>query len=448
VDLYELTMLDTYRRTGMADRPATFSLFVRDLPAARNVLVAAGLDDCLTYLEDLRYHAGDIADLDSLGTFSPEFLGWLAGLRFTGNVRAVPEGTPVFGHEPILEIDAPMAEAQVVETFLLNQITLQTTLASKAARFLHAGGDRALIDFAARRAPGIDAATKLGRVARIVGFDGSSNVAGAVRYGIAPSGTMAHSLVQAHPDETEAFRAVVRAYGNAAVLLVDTYDIDRGIARAVEVAHEARRAGIEIRGIRIDSGDLGVFAARARQRLDEAGFPDAQVLVSGGLDEHSIAALVSSGAPIDGYGVGTTLGASTDAPTLDTVYKLVEYDGRLVRKTSPGKPTWPGRKQIWRADDFSRDVLALADEPAVEGASPLLRPVMEGGRRTEAGGWTLDEIHAHFRQVWTALPPRYKELVPVDGHPVVPSDRLQAAVADLDRSGDRPGAEEDPIRHG
>jgi nicotinate phosphoribosyltransferase len=434
VDLYELTMLDTYRRAGMSRSPATFSLFVRTVPAERNVLIASGLDDCLTYLEQLRFDADDIVVLDELGLFSAEFLGWLAGLRFTGDVRAVPEGTPVFAHEPILEVDAPMAEAQVVETFLLNQITLQTTLATKAARFRHAADGRAVIDFAARRAPGIDAAMKLGRVARMVGFDGSSNVAASIRYGVALSGTMAHSLVQAHPDETDAFRTVVRAHGRDTVLLVDTYDVVRGIDRAVEVAREARRDGIEIRGVRIDSGDLAELARIARRRLDDAGFHEVKVFVSGGLDEHAVAALVASGAPIDGYGVGTALGAPTDAATLDTVYKLVAFDGRMVRKTSPGKPTWPGAKQVFRADDFSHDVLALADEPPPAGARPLLEPVMVGGRRVDAGRRTLDQLNDGFERVWSALPERYKGLDPVEAHQVDLSQRLEAVIADLDQN--------------
>jgi nicotinate phosphoribosyltransferase len=434
VDLYELTMADAYRRTGMASRPAAFSLFVRNLPQHRGYLVAAGLDDALTWLEELRFGAEDLSIVERLGLFGPEFLDWLAELRFTGSVRAVPEGTIVFGDEPILEVDAPIGEAQLAESFLLNQTTLQTMLATKAARCRHAAAGRSVIDFALRRCQGIDAAVKLARVARIVGLDGTSNVAAADRYGLPASGTMAHSYVQAHADEVEAFRAFATAFGDKTVLLVDTYDTPQGIEGAIQVAGEMRARGTELWGIRLDSGDLAELARLARRRLDEAGFPGMRIFASGGLDEYAIDELVNSGAPIDGFGVGTALGVSADAPSLDSAYKLVCYDGRPVRKTSEGKRTWPSAKQVWRAIDWSEDVLSLADEaPPSGGHRPLLVEVMRQGRRTAAGRATAADANRRFEEEWAALPPPLRRLLDPAIHPVRVSDRLRDVDRELDR---------------
>lgn len=435
VDLYELTMVDAYLRQGMADRPATFSLFVRDLPPQRRYLVAAGLDDAMGWLEDLQFRPGDLDRLARLDLFAPEFLEWLEGLRFTGTVRAVPEGTIVFAGEPLIEVDAPIAEAQLAETFLLNQITVQTLLATKAARCRYAAGGRAVIDFGLRRAHGIDAGMKLARVARLVGLAGTSNVAAAERYDIPASGTMAHAFVQAYRDESDAFRAFGHALGDATVLLVDTYDSVAGIDHAIGAAAELRREGIEIRGIRLDSGDLAELARIARRRLDDAGFPTVAVYASGGLDEHEIHRLVhDEAAPIDGFGVGSSLAASTDAPSLDTVYKLVAYDGHPVRKTSTGKETLPGAKQVWRTVDWSADTIALAEEPAPgPDHRPLLVDVVRDGRRTEAGRRSLADAQVHFEQEWTELPERLKALTGGTGHPVGLSPGLRDLVARLDR---------------
>jgi len=427
VDLYELTMADVYRREGMAARPATFSLFVRTMPRGRGYLVAAGLDDALSWLEEMRFGDREIAALERLGTFDPPFLDWLRGLRFTGSVRAVPEGTVVFAGEPILEVDAPLAEAQLAETFLLNQVTLQTTLATKAARCRHAAQGRTVVDFAMRRTHGIDAAMKLARVCRIVGLTATSNVAAADRYGIPATGTMAHSLVQAHERELDAFRAFAAAHADATVLLVDTYDSVRGIEHAIRVASECRDRGVRIRGIRLDSGDLASLSRLARRRLDEEGFDAVQVFASGGLDEYEIDRLVRvERAPIDGFGVGSSLAVSDDAPGLDTVYKLAEYDGRPVRKTSTGKETWPGAKQVWRAPDWSGDTIALAGEPApAAGHVPLLVEVMRDGRRTDAGRRSLTEHREHFERGWTALPEALKDLRAPTAHPVGISEGLR-----------------------
>lgn len=431
VDLYELTMVDAYRREGMAERPATFSLFSRKLPSSRGYLVAAGLDDALRWLEQLHFGDEELAAIDRLGLFDQAFLDWLADLRFTGDVRAVPEGTILFPHEPILEVDAPVAQAQLAETYLLNQVTLQTTLATKAARVRYAAEGRAVVDFALRRSQGVDAGMKLARICSLVGLDGTSNVAGADLYGIPASGTMAHAYVQAHEDEAEAFRAFARAFGDDTVLLVDTYDTHTGIERAIAVAQEARAQGTHIRGIRLDSGDLGALAREARHRLDEADLAGVRIIASGSLDEHRIQTLVEAGAPIDGFGVGTALGVSDDAPTLDSVYKLVAYDGRPVYKTSPAKGIWPGAKQVWRASDWSGDVLALADEAAPEGHVPLLVQAMRNGRRTEAGSAGLEDANRQFEQQWAALPEPLRHLTDPPAHPMLVSSKLRLCVEEL-----------------
>lgn len=427
VDLYELTMADVYRQTGMAGRPATFSLFVRSLPPERGYLVAAGLDDVLAWLERLRYEPADLEVVDRLGLFGGDFLEWLSKLRFTGSVWAVAEGTSVFAHEPILEVDAPLAEAQLAETFLLNQVTLQTSLASKAARCRQAAAGRAVVDFALRRSHGVDAGMKLARICALVGLSGTSNVAGADRYGVAASGTMAHAFIQASKNELDGFRAFGRAFGAATVFVVDTYDTRRGIDRAVMVAEEMRSAGIVPRGVRIDSGDLARHAQYARGRLDEANLHEMKIFVSGGLDEHKIHRLVTAErAPIDGFGVGSALGVSADAPTLDSVYKLVAFDGRPVHKTSTGKKIWPGAKQVWRAATWAEDVITLSDEPAPGDAyRPLLDQVMAGGKRMGAGSCSLREANEHFEQEWQELPDRFRALKGFEPNAVRISDRLQ-----------------------
>jgi nicotinate phosphoribosyltransferase len=434
VDLYELTMLDAYRRAGMADRRATFSLFVRTLPATRGYLVAAGLDDGLRWLEELAFGDDELGALEQLDLFEPEFLDWLAALRFTGAVRAVAEGSIVFPQEPILEVDAPIAEAQIAETFLLNQVTLQTTLATKAARCRDAAAGRAVVDFAFRRCQGADAAMKLARVSRLVGLAGTSNVAGALEYDLPVSGTMAHSFVQAHENERAAFECFAAVYGNETVLLVDTYDTYRGIEVAIDVATACRGRGIELRGIRLDSGDLATLAHHARARLDVAGFSNLQIFASGGLDEHDVERLVTAArAPIDGFGIGTALGVSDDAPTLDTVYKLVAFDGRPVRKTSTGKATLPGGKQVWRAGDWSHDVVALASEATPgPGFVPLLAPVMRDGGRTAAGHRDLTRANEHFEIEWSRLPRALQHLTEPAAHRVVVSPRLAALTTALD----------------
>jgi nicotinate phosphoribosyltransferase len=432
VDLYELTMAVAYRKSGMDGRRATFSLFVRTLPSTRGFLVAAGLDDVLSWLEAFRFDAADLATLERLGIFTDAELAWLGELSFTGDVRAVPEGTVVFADEPILEVDAPIAEAQLAETFLLNQVTLQTVLATKAARCRHAADGRSVVDFALRRSHGVDAGMKLSRVCRLVGIEATSNVAGAARYGLPASGTMAHSYIEAHVDEARAFAEFAERFGERSVLVVDTYDTARGVEHAIAVAAALRARERRIAAIRLDSGDLAQLARDARRRLDDAGLTDVHIFASGGLDEYEIDRLLRvERAPIDGFGVGTSLGVSSDAPVLDTVYKLVAYDGRDVRKTSEGKATWPGAKQVWRTDGWQGDVLARRDEaPPVAGATPLLGPVMRDGGRT--ADTNLEVAHETFEQQWAAMPDALRDLRDPPRYAVQPSAALEELTVAID----------------
>jgi len=383
VDLYQLTMGESYLAQGLSEREATFSVFFRSLPAGRGYLLAAGLEDALRYLEELRFSDDDLAYLEGAGLFSAAFLERLRSLRFSGSVRAVPEGTAVFPGEPLLEVTAPILEAQIAETMVLNALHLQTLVASKAARSVEAAGGRTLVDFSLRRTHGGEAGLKVARASYLAGFDATSNVLAGRRYGIPLAGTMAHSYVQSFEDELAAFRAFARAYPDDAILLVDTYDTLEGARLAVAVAHELEEDGHRLRGVRLDSGDLVELSRRVRDLLDRAGFADATIFASGGLDEAEIARLVEAGAAIDGFGVGTKMGVSADAPFLDLVYKLVEVDGRPVLKLSPGKATLPGRKQVWRIrrDGLAaHDVLGLADSGG--DGEPLLHEVMRDGRAT------------------------------------------------------------------
>lgn len=436
LDLYELTMADAYRAEGIADDRATFSLFARSLPESWGYLVAAGLADCLDWLETLRFEPSDLAAIERLGGFSHDFLSWLSQVTFKGSVRAVREGSIVFPGEPILELEGSLATAQLAETFLLNQITLQTGLATEAARCRHAAQGRSVIDFSLRRAPGVDAGMKLARCSRLVGLDGTSNVAGADRYGLPASGTMAHSFVQAHADETTAFRRFAETFEERALLLVDTYDAERGIDRAIEVALEMRERQVELRGIRIDSGDLAYLSRLARAKLDAAGFPHLIIFVSGGLDEHRIDQLIRvERAPIDGFGVGTSLGSAGDVPTLETVYKLVVHEGRPVRKTSVGKAIWPGAKQVFRPLNWSGDTLALADEAPPSGDHlPQMEEVMLGGVRTAAGARPLAQASDHFEAQWREVPERIKRLSHPAPYRVTASNELQTLTRRVDRA--------------
>ena len=378
-DLYELNMAASYLRRGM-DRPASFSLFVRRLPPDRGFLVAAGLEPCLEFLDGFAFEEDDLRYLaDKLG-YDPETIERFRNLRFDGDVWAVPEGRIAFADEPLLEVTAPIAEAQLVETYLLNQISFQTTIASKAARCRIAARDRELVDFAFRRTQGADAAMAVARTTAMVGFVSTSNVEAARRYGLPAAGTMAHSYIESFPSEADAFRAFAEDFPDRTTFLVDTYDTLNGVRTAIEVIKELGLGSSGRLGVRLDSGDLEALARDVRAILDQAGLPNVRIFASGGLDETDVDRLVTAGAPIDAFGVGTRVGVSADAPYLDSVYKLVEYDGRPVLKLSEAKATAPGRKQVFRGPDG--DVIGLRDEPVPPGTEPLLVPVMFGGRRT------------------------------------------------------------------
>jgi nicotinate phosphoribosyltransferase len=407
-DLYELNMAASYLRREMT-APATFSLFVRRLPSERGFLVAAGMEEGLEILEGYSFEESDLAYLATLG-FDDAALEAFAGLRFSGDVRAVAEGRVVFADEPLLEVTAPIAEAQLVETILLNQITFQTTLASKAARCRLAGHDKVeLVEFGFRRTQGFEAGLAAARVSAMVGFSATSNVEAARRYRLAPAGTMAHSYIEAFVTEIEAFRAFAEDLPGRITFLVDTYDTLEGVDHAIEVIEElGLHEGV---GVRLDSGDLAALARATRRALDDAGHPEVRIFVSGGLDEHSIAALVEQGAPVDAVGVGTRLGVSADAPFLDSAYKLVSYDGRPVAKFSEGKATYPGAKQIFRAEGLV-DQLGLAEESAPEGTESLLEVVMAKGRRLRPSDpvESLAEARTRFEGDLAALPESARRL--------------------------------------
>lgn len=426
-DLYELNMAASYLRRGMVG-PATFSLFVRKLPPSRGFLVAAGLEDCLAFLESFAFDDEALAYLATLG-YDDATLDAFAAMRFTGDVWAVPEGSVVFAGEPILEVTAPIAEAQLVETYLLNQITFQTTIATKAARCrVAAEGRIALVDFALRRTQGVEAGMAVARLSAMVGFVATSNVEAARRFGLRPAGTMAHSYIEAFEDETDAFRAFAADFPDRTTFLVDTYDTLAGVRHAIEVIRE-----MDLRdnvAVRLDSGDLDTLARAARKLLDEAGLPQVRIFASGGLDEHDIARFVRDGVPIDAAGIGTRMGVSVDAPVLDTAYKLVAFGERPVCKLSPGKATLPGAKQVFRRRPIEADVVGLRDEPAPEGHRPLLEQVMAGGRRLSPPEG-LDRARRRFEEDLAALPAAALDLqAPVP--PLVRySDRLTALAAEV-----------------
>jgi nicotinate phosphoribosyltransferase len=426
-DLYELTMAEAFARAGMEGR-ATFSLFIRRLPAERGYLIAAGLDAALDYLESLHFTPEDIDYLRGTRLFSEPMLERLSGLRFTGEVRAIPEGRVVFAEEPLLEVTAPLLEAQIVETFLINSIHLHTLLASKAARCVDAAAGRPVVDFGLRRAHGVDAGMAAARASYLAGCTATSNVAAGQRYGIPITGTMAHSFVSSFPSELEAFRAYAHTYPDTTTLLIDTYDTLQGARHAATVAAELAADGHRLRAVRIDSGNLDALSRHVRTILNEAGFPEVQIFVSGGLDEHRINALVRSSAPVDGFGVGTRMDASEDAPTLDAAYKLVEYEGRPIFKLSTGKESWPGRRQVFRRTGanghYTGDTIARVDEEGIPG-EPLLVPVMSAGRRLFPPE-PLGVLRARCLAERDRLPDAVRHITNFTPYPVAISPGLQA----------------------
>jgi nicotinate phosphoribosyltransferase len=417
LDLYQLTMAHAYFELGM-NETAVFEMFVRRLPATRSFLVAAGLAQAMEYLEELRFTAEDLEFLDRLGGFSKRFLDYLGELRFTGSVEAMTEGTPFFADEPILRVTAPLLEAQLVESRLLNIFHFQTLIASKAARCVLVAGDRRLIDFGMRRAHEADAGLYAARAAYLAGFHATATVEAGRRFEIPLSGTMAHSFIEGHDSEEDAFRNFVKIRPDGTTLLIDTYDSERAAHRVVALARELKQhgAGKTIGAVRIDSGDLAAQARAVRSILDAGDCRNIRIVFSGGLDEYEIERFVQAGVPVDAFGVGTSLDVSADAPALDMAYKLQEYADRPRRKRSPGKFTWPGAKQVFRERDSRGE--AWVDRIGLRGEQlpgvALLRPVFSEGRPTAALP-ELNHIRDHCVRELQSLPPALRKLQPAPG---------------------------------
>jgi nicotinate phosphoribosyltransferase len=437
-DLYQLNMMAAYLDHGMTDT-AVFEFFVRDLPERRGFLMAAGLDQVLQFLEAVAATAEDLAALRTLGQYSDEFLAYLATLCFTGDVDALPEGTVFFPDEPIIRVAAPLPEAQFVETRLVNLLHFETVIASKAARMVLAAPGKALVDYGLRRAHGAEAGMLAARASHIAGFSGTATVAAGLAFGIPVHGTMAHSFIQAHDDEALAFEHFARSHPHDLVLLIDTYDTERAACRVVALAPRLMAQGITIAGVRIDSGNLGEHAVNVRRILDTGGLREVKIVASGGLDEDALLALSRAGAPIDAYGIGTSLTTASDAPALDCAYKLQEYAGRPRRKRSEGKATWPGRKQLWRRHDergrMAGDTVSLADDR--QPGQPLLRPAMRAGRRL-ADLPDLPAIRRHAKGELARIPEALARLEPFD-YPVEIGAALRQLAGDLDRRSGRDG---------
>ncbi|MFW5488818.1 MAG: nicotinate phosphoribosyltransferase [Desulfovibrio sp.] len=377
-DLYELTMLQAYWRESMFDT-AVFSLFPWRLPNNRNYLVACGLAEVLNYLENLHFRPDEIDYLHSLGTFSEDFLVWLKDFRFTGNVYAMAEGTPFFPLEPVLEIEAPMPQAQLVETFVMNQIHIQTVLATKGARVMQAADGRPVFDFGLRRAHGLDAGLKGARAYHVAGLSGTSHTQAGQIYGMPVTGTLAHSYIQAHGSEMDAMRRFTECYPDT-ILLLDTYDAMAGVDKVIALAKEMGDA-FRIKAVRLDSGNLPELTRQTREKLDKAGLSQVGIVLSGGLDEYAISDLLAQGTPVDSFGVGSRMAVSSDAPGIDLSYKLAAYAGEGRVKNAGKKQSYPGRKQVFRMTENGKalgDVVARADEDCP--GRPLLQQVMRDGK--------------------------------------------------------------------
>lgn len=431
-DLYQLTMLQAYVEKGM-EETAVFEFFVRKLPAKRAFLMAAGLEQVLDYLENLRFLPADLEWLRERGRFSAAFVEYLARLRFTGDVHAMPEGTIFFPEEPILRITAPLPQAQLVETRVMNLLHFQTVVASKAARSVLVASGKPLIDFGLRRAHGAEAGLLAARASYLAGFAGTATVLADSLFGIPVYGTMAHSFVQAHRSEREAFEHFAEAQPNNVVLLIDTYDTEAGARTVVALAPRLKEKGISIHGVRLDSGDLADHARKVRRILDDGGLSHVQIVASGNLDEYAVQALVESDAPIDSFAVGTSMATSADAPYLDCAYKLQEYAGQARRKRSEHKSTWPGRKQVYRHYDgegrMAHDVVTVADDP--QDGEALVQPVMRGGRRL-GPSTPLGESRQRAASQLTCLPASLRRLQESFPFPV----RISQALRDLAKSVD------------
>lgn len=431
-DLYQLTMLQGYVEQGMEEQ-ATFEFFVRKLPPTRNFMLAAGLEQVLCFLEQLRFTTEELEWLNGCGLFRSTLVDYLEKLHFTGDVHAMPEGTVFFPDEPIVRITATLPQAQFVETRLINLLHFQTLIASKAARSVLVASGKLLVDFGLRRAHGAEAGLLAARASYLAGFSGTSAVAAAPLFGIPIYGTMAHSFVQAYEDETAAFERFAYANADNVVLLIDTYDTEAGAAKVISLAPRLREKGIAIQGVRLDSGDLAEHARKVRRILDEGGLTDAVIFASGNLDESSVEQLLAAQAPIDGFGIGTRMDTSADAPYLDCAYKLEEYAGQARRKRSEGKATWPGRKQVYRRYDadgrMCSDILTLEDDP--QEGEPLIQPVMRAGKRL-ADATPLTTLRERTRNQLARLPQALRTLEKGPDYPV----QISPALCDLAKAVD------------
>ncbi len=431
-DLYQLNMMQAYLDHGET-KTAVFEFFIRKLPGRRGFLLSAGLEQALNFLEQLHFSADDIAWLTRTGRFRKALLDYRSELRFTGDVHAMPEGTAFFADEPILRITAPLPQAQLIETRLINILHFQTLVASKAARMLLAAPGKLMVDFGLRRAHGAEAGVAAARASYLAGFAGTATVLAGKLYDIPIYGTMAHSFVQAQQDEMTAFELFAQSRPDNLTLLIDTYDTEAGARKVVALAPRLAARGIKIGAVRLDSGDLAALSKSVRRILDKGGLGDVRIFASGGLDEDSVAQMLSDGAPIDGFGMGTSLTTSSDVPSLDCVYKLQEYAGLARRKQSTGKATWPGRKQVWRKLEaegrLCGDVISVENDRH-EG-EPLLKLVMQGGRRT-ASSPPLAEIRTRSARELASLPDALRALEPRAAYPVAIGAALQRLAQDVD----------------
>ena len=431
-DLYQLTMLQGYFDQRM-EQSAVFEFFIRKLPAQRNFLIAAGLEQALTFVANARFSAAELEWVVSHGAFRPDFVRYLEKFRFTGDIHAMAEGRIFFPNEPILRVTAPIAQAQLIESRLINLLHFQTLIASKAARSVLVAPDKLLVDFGLRRAHGAEAGLLAARASYLAGFAGSATVLAAPLYGIPVYGTMAHSFVQAHDDETNAFDHFAHALPGNVILLIDTYDTEAAAAKVVGLAPKLARDGIKIKGVRLDSGDLADHAFKVRRILDEGGLSEVTIFASGSVDEYIMARLLERGAPIDGFGIGTHMDTSADAPYLDCAYKLVEYAGKTRRKRSEGKVLWPGRKQVFRRYDetgrMDGDLLSLEGEH--EEGERLIELVMKDGRRV---GAPVPLVRSRQRTLseLARLPDRLRKLAPAPDYPVVVSEALRQLAENVD----------------
>ena len=431
-DLYQLNMMQAYVGRGET-KTAVFELFMRKFPARRGFLLAAGLDPVLMFLETLRFSDEEIDWLAASHRFDRSFLDYLAAFRFTGDVHAMPEGTVFFADEPIIRVTAPLPEAQLVETRIMNLLHFQTLIASKAARMVLAAPGKALVDFGLRRAHGAEAGLMAGRASYIAGFAGTATVLAEQRFGVPIFGTMAHSYVQAHEDEMAAFESFARARPENLTLLIDTYDTEEGAREVVALAPKLAADGIEVRAVRLDSGDLVALSKSVREILDEGGLKNVRIFASGGLDEDRLQEMEASGAPIDGFGIGTSLTTSSDVPALDCAYKIQEYAGLARRKLSTGKATWPGRKQVWRHygpdGRMAGDTIGLESE--AHPGEPLIEQVMQDGRRIKPPAMLTDARAWAARQL-ERLPDALRQLDEAASYPVEISDGIVGLADEVD----------------